>query len=80
MMLLHVLGRTISARSLTVAFRFTRSTAITTGTKGNVFTTLVLIVAIVSIIHRDCFASVLLPMQYCVVFYRERLLASAWMV
>jgi hypothetical protein len=54
-MLLHVLGGTISARSLTVAFRFTRSTAIATGTEGNVFcvaTALDLVVAaIVSSIH-----------------------------
>jgi hypothetical protein len=51
-MLLHVLGSAISARSLTVAFRFTRSTAIATGTEGNVFCALlVLVVAIVSSIH-----------------------------
>jgi hypothetical protein len=51
-MLLHVLGGTISARSLTVAFPFTRSTAIATGTEGNVYSALlVLVVAIVYSIH-----------------------------
>lgn len=49
MMLLHVLGGTISARSLTVAFGFTRTTAITTGTERNVFP--LFVVAIVSSIH-----------------------------
>ena len=51
-MLLHVLGGTISARSLTVAFPFTRSTAIATGTEGDVFgALLVLVVTIVSSTH-----------------------------
>jgi hypothetical protein len=35
-MLLHVLGGTVSARSLTVAFRLARTTTIATGTERDV--------------------------------------------
>jgi hypothetical protein len=69
-MLLHVLGGAISARSLSVAFCFTRSTAITTGTEGDVFLVLVLLAIRKSSIHDAliCFSAIV-----------ERLVVFLWM-
>jgi hypothetical protein len=67
-MLLHVLRGAISARSLPIAFRFTRSTAITTGTEGDVFLVLVLLAIRESRIHDVllCFSAIVERLTRCV--------------